>query len=117
MKPDTIPATRLVVDVPKDDCGFSSGSITLEAAPSGRKAMRGTITIVASDWENDARVTYSPTGARRLAIALLELADKAERFTTAGFLGSDETEPEPPGPAYSALLPNKPPTPRSLTDR
>ena len=64
--------------------------ISLEAYQTGDKDRRGAIdmhVVTANDW---AIVTLSVPRAREIAQHLLDLATRAESFSTHGFTGSDE---------------------------
>lgn len=64
--------------------------ISVEAWPTGRKDDRGELTIIVYSSDCDGRASMTPTEARRLASTLVELADIAEKFSTRGYVGSDE---------------------------
>lgn len=70
------------------DCEY--GSCIVEAHPTGRKEQRGEVGIRARTHDGGTDLSFTPGQARRLAEILLDLADKAERFSTRGFVGSDE---------------------------
>jgi hypothetical protein len=64
--------------------------MTIEAWATGRPDDRGEISIRIDDYESAAAESLTPQAARTLAAVLTELADKAERFSTRGFVGSKE---------------------------
>lgn len=64
--------------------------IRIEAWATGRPDDRGEILLEVDSYDGSAADTFSPKAARKLAEVLLELADKAERFSTRGFVGSKE---------------------------
>lgn len=65
--------------------------VTVEAWATGRSDDRGEISIVLDDYEcGRVAKSISPAQARELAALLIELASKAERLSTRGFVGSKE---------------------------
>ena len=58
-----------------------AGTIRIEARPTGRKNLRGTISISVKDTGGVATVHFLPRHARELATTLLAVADKAEQFS------------------------------------
>lgn len=57
-----------------------SGSIRIDARPTGRKELRGIISISVEDDLHSASAYFLPRHARELATTLLAIADKAEQF-------------------------------------
>jgi hypothetical protein len=57
-----------------------TGAIRIEARPTGRKKLRGTISISIKESGATASAHFLPRHARELATTLLAVADKAEQF-------------------------------------
>lgn len=71
--------------------GFETDAITLSVSPTGRSDVRGTIRLtVSEDYEETASAILTARRARELACVLLEMAERAETFTIAGFAVADE---------------------------
>lgn len=66
------------------------GDVTVSAEATGRPDDRGEVTLRVADSCGFASQSMAPDTARELAAALIELADKAKRLTTRGFVGSTE---------------------------
>jgi len=56
------------------------GTILIEARPTGRKDVQGTISISVEDTAGSATAHFLPRHAREIATTLLAIADKAEQF-------------------------------------
>lgn len=80
-----IAPTRVEISV---ECDY--GGLQVEAYPTGRKDQRGNIDIRARSHDGRANLSFSPDQARNFAKVLVDLADKASKFSTRGFVGSDE---------------------------
>jgi hypothetical protein len=59
-----------------------AGVIRIDARPTGRKELRGIISISVKDSAGAATAHFLPRHARELATTLLAVADKAEQFLT-----------------------------------
>jgi hypothetical protein len=57
-----------------------AGNIRIDARPTGRKELRGIISITVEDDRHSATAYFLPRHARELATTLLAIADKAEQF-------------------------------------
>jgi hypothetical protein len=57
------------------------GTILIEARPTGRNDVQGTISISVADSAGAATVHFLPRHAREIATTLLAVADKAEQFS------------------------------------
>lgn len=57
-----------------------SGNIRIDARPTGRKELRGIISISVEEDGRAATAYFLPRHARELATTLLAIADKAEQF-------------------------------------
>jgi hypothetical protein len=57
-----------------------SGSISIDARPTGRKELRGIISISVEEDGRSATAYFLTRHARELATTLLAIADKAEQF-------------------------------------
>lgn len=83
-------ARMVEVEVPSGGSGYDDGAIRLSARPTGHKELRGTVEMRVWNVGEGATVSMSPDRARKFADILLDLAAKAENFSTRGFVGSDE---------------------------
>ena len=69
--------------------GFETDAITLSVLPTGRSDVRGTIRLTVNR-DNPSSAILTARRARELACVLLEMAERAETFTIAGFTVADE---------------------------
>ena len=83
-------ASAIDVELSYGSGQFEGGFARLSATPTGHKKERGMVSLKIWDWEASAELMMSSNRARELATLLNDLADKAENFSTRGFVGADE---------------------------